>query len=133
MDGFNVMRSAVLESYEAKGLVRHGEWLDWVAVNCRFSDRAAQFYMQVYRANPQGISDLTLTDAIKQIEQLKSPPEPNERMISGGRPGRGKRDPVADAIKLDPTAVLEKAWAQAGEIERIAFANKIQKDLQPKQ
>jgi hypothetical protein len=32
---------------EAKGLVKHGEWLPWLKQHCGMSERAAQLYMQI--------------------------------------------------------------------------------------
>ena len=32
---------------EAKGLVGHGEWAQWIADNCGFSLRSAQAYMRL--------------------------------------------------------------------------------------
>jgi hypothetical protein len=35
---------------EAKELVRHGEWRDWLKANCSMSTRTAQRYMQMARS-----------------------------------------------------------------------------------
>ena len=62
---------------------------------------------------------------------MKSPPEQTEKITSSGSGKRG--DAVTAAIKRGPLAVLQKAWAEANEIDRIAFVNRIQKDLPLKQ
>jgi len=105
---------------QAKIAVRHGDWSEWLATNCRVSERTAQVYMQLAREYPQGLADTSMTAAIKMLEQAKSPEEklPTVRRLST------KRNPVAEAIKVDPVAILEKAWAAASEMER---------NIQPKQ
>jgi len=116
---------------DARIEVPSGHFEEWVGANCRFSVRSAQLYMQLAREYPQGIAPGTsLTSAIKMLEPMKSPPEQQEKITSTS--GFGRRDPVAAAIKRGPLAVLQKAWAEATDVERIAFANRIQKDL-PKQ
>ena len=114
---------------QAKIAVRHGDWSEWLATNCRVSERTAQVYMQLAREYPQGLADTSMTAAIKMLEQAKSPEEklPTVRRLST------KRNPVAEAIKVDPVAILEKAWAAASEMERNIFVRKIERDIQPKQ
>src|SRR5258707_190943 len=61
---------------QAKATVRHGNWLEWVGANCRFSERTAQLYIQLAQEAPslesktQRIADLTVTDAIRLLEPL---------------------------------------------------------------
>src|SRR6516164_1683460 len=106
---------------QAKIAVRHGDWSEWLATNCHVSERTAQVYMQLAREYPQGLADTSMTAAIKMLEQAKSPEEklPTVRRLST------KRNPVAEAIKVDPVAILEKAWAAASEMERNIFVRKI--------
>jgi hypothetical protein len=66
-----------------------------------------------------------MTAAIKMLEQAKSP----EEKMTGVRQQRVKRNPVAEAIKVDPVAILEKAWAAASENERNIFVRRIEKDF----
>jgi hypothetical protein len=114
---------------EAKIAVRHGDWSEWLATNCRVSERTSQVYMQLAREYPQGLADTSMTAAIKMLEQAKSP---EEKSVSVRRQST-KRNPVAEAIKVDPVAILEKAWAAASEMERNIFVKKIERDIQPKQ
>jgi hypothetical protein len=73
-------------------------------------------------ANPQRIADLSLTGAIKMIEDLKGPEEnPIPRVRSSNR----KTDKVTEAIKNEPLAILERAWDEAGENERSLFLKRI--------
>ena len=115
---------------QAKATVRHGNWLEWVGANCKFSERTAQLYMRLaeerplLESKPQRIADLTITDAIKLLEPLKSPEESAPRISSPSRRGK-KRDPVADAIKTDPLAILGRAWDAAVDHERQIFKKQI--------
>ena len=66
---------------QAKNTMHHGHWLEWVGANCRFSERTAQLYMRLAQEVPslesktQRIADLTVNDAIKLLEPLRSPEE----------------------------------------------------------
>ena len=46
---------------EAKDMLPHGEWKDWLADRVEFSERAAQRFMRLARewSNPTALSDLT--------------------------------------------------------------------------
>ena len=113
---------------QAKATVRHGTWLEWIGANCRFSERTAQLYMRLAEEAPrlesktQRIADLTLNDAIKLLEPLKTE-EP--RISSSSKTRAKKRDPIADAIKNTPLAILERAWEETQEREREIFKKKI--------
>jgi Protein of unknown function (DUF3102) len=119
---------------QAKGTVRRGQWLEWVAANCRFSERTAQLYMLLAQERPllesktQRIADLTLSDAIKLLEPLKSPEEAPAKS-SNRRAGR--KNPVAEAIKQDPLSILQRAWDAAGTNERNLFITKNEKEIFP--
>jgi len=58
---------------EAKGKVRHGEWLPWLEANFEGTERVAQMYMRVHsrwdeiEANTKSVSDLTLSGALRSI------------------------------------------------------------------
>ena len=113
---------------QAKATVRHGNWLEWVGANCKFSERTAQLYMRLAEEAPrlesktQRIADLTVNDAIKLLEPLKI----EEPRISSSSCSRGKRrDPVGDAIKTGPLAILQRAWEAAEENERQIFRAQI--------
>lgn len=120
---------------QAKATVRHGNWIEWVGSNCRFSERTAQLYMRLAQEAPsleaktQRIADLTVNDAIKLLEPLKAPDEPISKLGLGRRPGV-KKNPVADAIKNDPLSILQKAWEAAGENERKLFMTRVERERQ---
>jgi hypothetical protein len=58
---------------EAKQLVQHGYWGDWLHMHCDLSERSAQSYMRLahHRANPQLSADLTIDDALKALAKPK--------------------------------------------------------------
>lgn len=54
---------------EAKAMVPHGGWLEWLEVNVEYSERTAQELMRMYeeygkQTNPQAIADLSYTQAV---------------------------------------------------------------------
>lgn len=75
------IRSAGERLIEAKQLVPHGTWLNWLDENTRLKDRTAQLYMQIARdwdqlqslaeANAQNIADLGLQQAIQLLAKPK--------------------------------------------------------------
>ena len=112
--------------WEAKRKAGHGRWLEWIAENCEFSERTAQLYMKLAEtlpqiANPQRMAELSLTGAIKMIEDLKGP---EENPIPKTRSSK-KTDKLTEAIKNSPLAILERAWEQAEQNERNIFLKKI--------
>lgn len=55
---------------EAKDLMPHGAWSDWIATNTQLADRTARGYMRLARLNPekrQRVADLSLRQALKEI------------------------------------------------------------------
>jgi len=112
--------------WQAKRKAVHGQWLGWIAENCEFSERTAQLYMKLadalpQMANPQRIADLSLTGAIKMIEDLKSPEENPIPKVRSGK----KTDKLTEAIKNSPLAILQRAWDELGENERSIFLKQI--------
>jgi hypothetical protein len=107
---------------QAKKLVRHGSFAEWIAANCTFSERTAQLYMQLaWRfPNPQNFADFSLTDLMGMLAPAKLPElktEPTEKkQIS---------DKVGEAIKKGALGVLQKAWAETSEMERKLFLKQI--------
>src|SRR5262249_5142850 len=91
--------------WEAKRKAGHGQWLEWIAENCEFSERTAQIYMKLASAlpqlaNPQRIADLSLTGAIQMIEDLKAPEENPIPKVRSSK----KTDRLTEAIKNSPLA-----------------------------
>ena len=58
---------------EAKDSCKHGEWLPWLTVNFKGSEKTAQNYMRIARrwayivaaAKPQHVADLTVREALQ--------------------------------------------------------------------
>jgi hypothetical protein len=107
---------------QAKKIVRHGSFAEWIAASCTFSERTAQLYMQLARRfpNPQNFADFSLTDLMEMLAPAKLPElktEPAEK--------KQPRDKVAEAIKKGALAVLQKAWTETSEMERKLFLKQI--------
>jgi len=73
-------------------------------------------------ANPQSIADLSLTAAIKMIEDLKAPEENPIPKVRSSK----KTDRLTEAIKNSPLAILERAWEQAEQNERSIFLKRLE-------
>ncbi len=88
---------------EAKGRMKHGEWLPWLEQHCEASPRTVQRYIQVARnrglieqgiaslddgANASCVSHLSMTGALRLIQQgaKKVAHEKAERLFSGPPP-----------------------------------------------
>ena len=58
---------------EAKKLVDHGGWIEWVERHCNLSERSAQAYMRIARhpPNPQLSADLTIDATLKALAKPK--------------------------------------------------------------
>lgn len=56
---------------EAKSLVKHGEWTQWLKSNCQFSERTAQGYMRLSKKISEGkaqrVADLSLRAALTEL------------------------------------------------------------------
>lgn len=61
---------------EAKKLVQHGEWRQWIADHCQFSERTAQNYMRISARYPElaksaTVADLTYREAVAMLAEPK--------------------------------------------------------------
>jgi hypothetical protein len=59
---------------EAKGHLKHGEWLPWLEANCEIGQRGAQLYMRLARKLPTKsatIADLGIVEAIAMVTKPK--------------------------------------------------------------
>jgi 16S rRNA G966 N2-methylase RsmD len=62
---------------EAKGRLRHGEWLPWLAANCEVKERQARNYMRIAErweliANRQRAADLSVRGALELMGLITS-------------------------------------------------------------
>lgn len=90
---------------EAKRLVGHGNWLDYLEHQVDMGERNAQLYMRLYQkfgANPQTSADLTLS---KIALLLDAPEEQRERLIELARTSttRVLRQAVRDSNQANET------------------------------
>jgi hypothetical protein len=83
---------------EAKGQLKHGQWLPWLRGHCNIPERTVSHYMRLARrfANKSAkLADLTVTAALDAL----APPEPDlfgrpARRFKTGRFGIGPYTPV---------------------------------------
>lgn len=82
---------------QAKALVPHGEWQQWVEAHCTIAPRTASAYMRLAARLPelpdserQRVADLPLRDAIQAISTRPEPP-PKWGYASAGRRSDAER------------------------------------------
>lgn len=114
---------------EAKETLPHGEWLPWLTERVEFSERTAQYYMQLARewTNPQSIADLGATKAFKL---LALPPEEREAFIQEHNVVDMSARELAQAIKErdEARAAAERAAAEQRAAEQAR--DKMAEDMQ---
>jgi hypothetical protein len=103
---------------EAKGKVAYGSWEEWVGKHCDFTPRMDRIYRKLAHDFAElGLrkctSELSLTAAIKMIEELKSPDDPV------GPKARNKKDPLE---------ILKRAWGRTPDKDRAVFLREVAKD-----
>jgi len=103
---------------KAKDKVAYGSWEEWVGNHCNFTPRMDRIYRKLaYDFAELGLrkctSELSLTAAIKMIEELKSPDD------SVGPMARNKKDPLE---------ILKRAWGRTPDKDRAAFLRDVTKD-----
>jgi hypothetical protein len=115
---------------EAKELVAHGEWLDWLQANCRVSQRQAQTYMRLARNRhkleaTKNAATAHLTIAAAEALVGKPKPEcphglPGQLDLLGGPevPPSSATVPAACPVYgravVDLIADLEQVWLSSG-------------------
>ena len=79
---------------DAKGQVKHGEWLKWVKANLTFSDRQASSYMRAAEclskmpaSDRKHTSDLSLSEAIRTIARRLPADKPKAPKLKAPAPG----------------------------------------------
>ena len=114
---------------KAKALVRHGQWEEWVATSTNLSERAAQRCMSLasgealLAAKAPNLADMTMTDAVKVLEELREPD--NAPRTRNTRQQLSRGDAVTKAIKSGQAlSILERAWAECTDQERAIFLKK---------
>lgn len=101
---------------EAKKLVQHGEWEDWLVNNCAVAPRTAQAYMRLAKSVPlleeskaQRVADLPVREAIRAIAtDPAKPSRPRHANVF-----LGKKDDAERAVTaLNKGAAALKAAAK---------------------
>lgn len=116
---------------EAKPLVPHGEWGDWVKTNTSFGKRTAEQFMQSYKKfglDPE-IAALGTTKTLKLLPLTDD--EREDLLSNNDVPSMSTRQ-LDDAIKEQKAKLLKEARAevQAEFAKTQAEKQQIQKDLQ---
>jgi len=93
---------------QAKSLVRHGEWTQWIEENCRISSRQAQKYMQLYEGREQ-LAGKTASEGGFNLNQtlklLSHDEDPSELHLD-------------DSVGINLNTILEKAESQIAILEK---------------
>ena len=80
---------------EAKGKLKHGQWLPWLQKHCKMPERTAQLYMQLvkYSKNIKSadLADLTIEGVLKQLSKPK--------LQITHQPSRPEPEPVRLAVE----------------------------------
>lgn len=120
---------------EAKKLLGHGEWEDWVAANAGCSTRYAQMFMQTYSRFGDNPEIARIADRSKIFAMLSLPPGAEEKFLAENDVSRMSARDVKQAVKAAkgedtpsvrtkdkdelPAGIAEKLHAQQQEIERL--------------
>lgn len=102
---------------EAKSMLPHGEWTQWLAEQVEFSERTAQNFMRLARewSNPQALADLGAT---KALTLLALPPEERQQFIEENHIVDGEEKSVIDMTSRE----LEKAIRERDDAKKDAEA-----------
>lgn len=111
----------------AKKMVQHGDWLPWLAENCKFGERMAQNYMRLARQapgllgeNPQCVADLTVRRAVGSLRKPKRTIW-NQRQPPYGIDGFEDSYQCCEPLALECDKILTHAERLAGKIPRLAI------------
>lgn len=103
---------------EAKPLVPHGEWENWVKTNTSMSKRAAEQYMQAYAEfglNPQ-IAELGTTKTLKLLTLTE---DEREKLLSENDVSSMSTRQLDEAIRKQKQEALKEARQEVqGELEK---------------
>ena len=103
---------------EAKPLVPHGEWENWVKTNTSMSKRAAEQYMQAYAEfglNPQ-IAELGTTKTLKLLPLTE---DEREKLLSENDVSSMSTRQLDEAIRKQKKEALKEARQEVqGELEK---------------
>ena len=103
---------------EARPLVPHGEWENWVKTNTSMSKRAAEQYMQAYQEfglNPQ-IAELGTTKTLKLLPLTE---DEREKLLSENDVGSMSTRQLDEAIRKQKQEALKEARKEVqGELEK---------------
>ena len=113
---------------EAKETLPHGEWLPWLTEQVEFSERTAQYYMQLARewTNPQSIAG---SGATKAFKLLALPPAEREAFIQEHNVVDMSARELAQAIKERDEARMAAERAAADQHAAEQARDKMAEDM----
>ena len=102
---------------EAKSMLPHGEWTQWLTEQVEFSERTAQNFMRLARewSNPQALADLGAT---KALTLLALPADERDKFMAENHIVDGEEKSVIDMTSRE----LEKAIRERDEAKKDAEA-----------
>ena len=110
--------------------LQDGSWQEWLPANGDIDERQAQRFMQcaineqkLLAMTGNNLSKLTMTGAIKLIQQIKDPDD--NQTVRGNGAGKPRKSPVDNAIQKDPVAMLKKAWDKCNSSQQDEFRQHI--------
>lgn len=115
---------------EAKALLSHGEWQEWLAKRVEFSERSAQNYMRLARefSNPQTLADLGVS---KALALLAVPEEERESFIVQPHMVDGETKNMQDMSSREVDRVIKErdqanALAEQAEKSRLVLVKEME-------
>jgi hypothetical protein len=87
---------------EVKTRVGHGNFLPWLKLHCKFSERTARNYMQLFEHKDKTATLADLTAAYALVEQIEArPPRPRIEARVGSAEFQARVDAAFEAKKAD--------------------------------
>jgi hypothetical protein len=97
---------------EAKGKVKHGDWMKWLSANCALSMRTARLYVQL-ADDPKVATDANLIGGLSMRQAAKGGSGSSPRRTSGSKNGG-----VPNYVEM-----LNTAWSSATKDQKRSFLN----------
>lgn len=106
--------------HEAKAVLPHGAWGDWLAKEVEFSERTAQNFMKIAReyGNPQLIADMG-NSTTKALLLLSVPQEEREEFVSSPHEVNGEEKTVAEMTTKEMEQLMKELEAERAAKEKL--------------
>ena len=101
---------------EAKPLVKHGEWEQWLTEHCNLASRTARAYMRLAKEYPslpeperQRVATLPVREAVKAIATDPTPPDTVKVLPAAAPSRRDERERVAASFSSTARRIQDAA------------------------